>query len=342
MPPFQRVRSTFKRFWKIITPGLILAIALPLWQIYLVNTPDVHVEVTQVEKKAADDARLIDYARDDDLRFLSMQIVPSVLIQRTSEPTAAKDVRDVERLLDEYTRDYVTAQRTSLNDQQKRIEDLTPATLTLDLARRLNGPLADEVDLREFQQKRADPQYLAGLVEQFKTKYKDVNKDAEDLLQKSSENAQKAKIRLQAFKDALDRREARIWVNAAVANSGRGAVSLRREGILRVFLGGNNYIDLELLIDKYETHADLTPKTSRIVSLYSDPLKDLKSTDQDRIVSYWGQNVPSRFYLMDIDGKIYESDPFPFAQGLYQQIIYDRLRNVASRRRTTAETPSWH
>src|SRR5206468_3135398 len=101
-------------------------------------------------------------------------------------------------------------------------------------------------------------------------------------------------------KDDLDRREARIWATAAVANSGRGAISLRREGILRVFLGGSNYIDLELVVDKYETHADLTPKTSRIISLFSDPLKDMKTSDQERIVSYWGQNVPCKLFLTDI------------------------------------------
>jgi hypothetical protein len=273
---------------KWVTPALIVSIAIPLWRTYWVETADLHLEVTQVERRATENARLVDISRDENLRFLLD--TRGIFAGRSVEPAAPRDIADVERLLDQYQRDYVTSAEASIASLRKRLDEITVGSMTWELARKLNNPLDDEVEVRrqEFEAKKSDQIYLASLVEAFKERYQVALKEQTDTLTASSDNVRKGNLRLQAIKDDLDKREARVWVGSAVTNSGRGAISLRREGVLRVYLGGSSYIDLELEVDKYDTKADLQPKSSRIINFFSAPLRTLKTADQDRILSYPG------------------------------------------------------
>ena len=99
-------------------------------------------------------------------------------------------------------------------------------------------------------------------------------------------------------------------------------------------MGGNNYVDVELNMEQYDTKGDMQPRSSRIVTYKSDQLEKFRESDQEKINSYFKQNVPAALFIMDINGKVYQSNTIPFAQGLYQQSVFDRLRSEASKRKT--------
>jgi len=313
--------------WKLVTPALLVAIAIPLWQTYWVQTPDVHIEVTQVDRKPLDAARQVVMRADDSFRFLAeprfMGFIP--------DSSAAVDIADVDRMVNDFERDTVNSGQERIATMQKQLDDLSNETVNWDTIKQLNDPTEEpEVTRRDFDAKQHDATYIADLVKRLKERLRSAVKTRSEALAKAKDNLARARERLKSVNEQLDKSEARVRVGAAVSNAGRGAISLRREGVLRVFLGTNNYIDVELTIDEYSQNADLQPKHSRIVTLSSKPTKELDLAAQERIRSYWGQNVPAKLFVTDIDGKIYASDTFPFAQGLYQQLIYDRLKAAAA------------
>jgi hypothetical protein len=329
------ITAAIRRSWKILTPALLVSIAIPLWQTYWVQTPDVHIEVTQVDRKPLDTARMISTSSEDSLRFLADR--PNLRILAGSVKSI--DVDDVEKLVTEYERENITNAQKYLNDMRSQLEAVRAETLTWDQAKTLNEfGETPEVVRKEFDQSRSDVKYASDIAGRVKTKLQIGIKEAAASIDTAAQQISGARVSLKAMRDRLDNEEARIIVGCAVSNAGRGSVSLRREGVLRVFLGSNNYIDADLTMDEYAANADLQPKHSRIIVFSSAPIRTFESAVRDRIKAYWGQNVPCKLYVTDIDGKIYGSDTFPFAQGLYQQLIYDKLREAASHDRLSHAT----
>jgi len=332
VPILAASRAFVAKFWKVLTPALILSLAIPVWQVYWVQRPDVHVEVTQVERKALDDARKIVLRNDDALKFLTSDNYDRLTGNRT------RDIDEVAKLIDDYDRDLKDGQKR-LQEKQKQLETLRPETLTWQLT---NDTLNEEfkpndVNKQDFDKKYQEPIARAELTARVRDKLQDTIKEEVEQFNKATDNLQKGRARLQVLYEALDRNEARIRAGCAVTNSGQGAMSLRREAVLRVFLGSNNYIDVELVMDDYASNADLQPKHSRVVTFSSAPIRTLDSAAQDRIRAYWGQNVRSKLFVTDIEGRVYHSPTFPFAQGLYQQLIYDRLKKIAARDPLTSQ-----
>ena len=300
MSVFSAAGSIIRRFWKYLTPALILTIAIPLWQTYWVQTPNVHIEVTQVDRKPLQSARLIAIGGDDALRFLAED--NGIRILTTSKPV---DVNDIDKLVDDYERENVTNVQKPLNELRKQLETLKPDALSWELAKILNefGEVA-EITRKDFEAGKSDKTYREDLAEKIRNKLQANIKSGADAMEVATQQVQAARGHLKALHDRLDNEEARIIVGCAVSNAGRGAISLRREAVLRVFLGSNNHIDADLTMDEYAANADLQPKHSRIVTLSSEPIHTLDQGVQDRIKSYWGQNVPCKLYVTDIDGKI--------------------------------------
>ncbi len=125
-------------------------------------------------------------------------------------------------------------------------------------------------------------------------------------------------------------KKARVVVDCAVSNSGAGALSLKPQGLLRIYLGGANYFDVELGIETYGDKGNLAPRSSAIMRLSSQPLEEMRLPDQDQIKTYFRQNAPATLFLIDINGKVHQSNTVPFARGLYQQSVLDDLRKAAS------------
>lgn len=71
---------------------------------------------------------------------------------------------------------------------------------------------------------------------------------------------------------------------------------------------------------------------TQIASLVSPELLTLPEGDRTLINTYWGQSVRAILFVEDTLGKIHASNRIPFAGGLYEKIIYDRLAAEASKR----------
>ena len=101
---------------------------------------------------------------------------------------------------------------------------------------------------------------------------------------------------------------------------------------MRVYIGTGNYVDLKLLLTKFEESAQLDAHGTRLVVYESAEISKLPEEDQKIIDTYWGQSDHSILFIEDSIGKIHASNRISFAEGLYQKLIYDRLAAEAAKK----------
>ncbi len=121
-------------------------------------------------------------------------------------------------------------------------------------------------------------------------------------------------------------------VTVSVSNSGKISTSIKHHALLRVYIGVDDYVDLFLSMDDFKNNAEIGPNATKVISFSSQALSTYPENDHKLINQYWGQSVLSILYVMDSRDTIYASrNSIAFSEGLNQKIIYDRLEKEASK-----------
>jgi len=330
----RRFVSYVRQNWLAFFSAFVLGLAFPLWKMFVYETPDISVEVTEVDKTA--ESVRVDITRDPAFKplFEGRFTLPLGVDAEGSTTTRGVDLNQLERLLDS-RKDAIEREESRLPDQRRVLEELKNSQrFDLQAATRLNAPLVPEVDFDAIVFRDNKPQEVEQLKQKFVAR---LTKDLEEREKNLADRKKAYEVARGAFalrQQQANLKLAKISLKCAISNSGAGAISLRPQAFLRVYLGGNNYVDVELNMKAYDTKGDMQPKSSRIVTYESDPLEKFRESDQDKINTYFKQNVPAALFIIDINGRVYQSNTVPFAQGLYQQSVFDRLRSEASKRKT--------
>lgn len=328
----QRLRIYLQENWLSIFSAFVLGLAFPIWKIYVYEAPDISVEVTEVDKTS--EAVKIEISRDPAFKPLFENRFPSGIFFDDDARARGVDLAQLERMI-ETRKDALEREESRLPDQRRNLDELRNSQrFDAQIASRINSPLVPEIDFdpKLFRDgKQAD-------IDRLKAKF--VARLEVDL-EERERNLVNQKKAFEVAKTAFTLRQqqanlklAKLAIKCAISNSGAGAISLRPQAFLRVYLGGNNYVDVELNMRSYDQKGDMQPKSSRIVTYESDPMEKLRESDQDKINTYFKQNVPAVLFIVDINARVYQSNTVPFAQGLYQQSVFDRLRSEASKRKT--------
>jgi len=135
--------------------------------------------------------------------------------------------------------------------------------------------------------------------------------------------------RLESEKNKLFESKSYFVVSTSFINSGKNNTAVKYPALLRVFIGDGNYIDIKLKMNDFENKSDIPQSGTRNVSFNSEEISSFPKEDIQMIKNYWGQAIKTSIFLEDIYGNIFESNKIPFAEGLYQKIIYDRLSLAA-------------
>lgn len=332
-----RLASYVRKNWLPIFSAFILGLGFPLWKLYFFEVSNVRVEVTEVDRRS--DPVRIELARDPIFKVL-LERRPSLISSLFSGanlavPNTARQLEldELERLIESQTDDLEPPEKR-LIESKKALEELNSRqTFDLATAQRLNRPLAPEERFDSAIFSPRDEAAIADLRRRFADRVtRDIAAQEVQLADKRRA-LESARSSLTKRREQAELRDARIYIKCAVSNSGAGAISLKPQGFLRVYLGGNNYIDIEMTMELYDEKGDLQPRGSRIITFRSDPLAKLRETELDKINTYFKQNVPAIFFLIDINENVYSSNTVPFAKGLYQQTVFDRLRGEASKRK---------
>jgi hypothetical protein len=120
-------------------------------------------------------------------------------------------------------------------------------------------------------------------------------------------------------------------ITALVNNSGESSVSIKRTGLLRVYIGAANYVDLKFDMLNYEESAQVEAHGSKIAVFQSVVEGDLQPADRELLTRYWGQSVHCVLFVEDSLNRIKASNKIVFSEGIFQKLLIDRLSQEAGK-----------
>jgi hypothetical protein len=322
-----RAKAYARTNWLALFSAFVIGLGLPLWKILVVERPSLHVEVTGLDVSAPEAALNLDTAGLRDVA----EVIQGETFGEQSEIKADHVTRILAQRKTRLAK--VTEQRAATKSKFAELEK-KKASLTVQDVREFGSNLSQLWLLRDLPAMIGTstgplPEDKKNIVLASITKKME---DDETSLAKDVKLVEDAIAQFEQYKAKAQTDAANVRVECAVSNSGGGAISLKPQGLIRVSLGGSNYLDVQLRVQQYETLGDLAPKTSKIIRLASDPLQKLGGDERERVINYFKQSAPAELYLIDIRGNSYHSDVVPFAKGLYDQSAYDSLRVAAGDR----------
>lgn len=125
----------------------------------------------------------------------------------------------------------------------------------------------------------------------------------------------------------------KLVVTCAIGNQGSGATSLKPQALFRANLGEGNYLDFPMKMSDYDSSpeaATLQPRSYKVLKFESDEIQFMTASDRDRFKLFLGNASPAKIFISDVRGDIYSSNSAPFSPGIYEQKMFDSLKQFAS------------
>lgn len=138
-----------------------------------------------------------------------------------------------------------------------------------------------------------------------------------------------AQEEIETFRSKTEKTDAKIVVTAAITNSGDGSTTLKPQALLRADLGQGNYLDINLKVSNYD-RSEVKPRGASIVRFESAPISQLAPQDQERFLNFFKNTSPTNLFVVDVRNNYHRSNTIPFAQGIYEQRIFDGLKTYAT------------
>lgn len=298
--------------------------------------PDLIVEVTTVTTRSTDPIDLIRLPELGAIKdffgtFGIVNMRPSPLTK--SEPGMVADEVDREMGI---AMAQLAAQTNTLDRQSHTLDAIlsTPKPDELsqleDLLRDISGPFFDPYQDSTLPKTAPDADRIDLL-------QKKIRKALDDRRKTVASNAAKSEAAAKAWqaykKDVLPNKE-RLIVTCAIGNRGSGATSLKPQGLLRANLGDGNYLDVLMKLSGYEESAELAvlPSESfKVVKFQSEEVQSMNPADRQRYATFLGNVSPATIFVTDVRGTTYASNSVPFSPGVYEQKVYDLLKQYATR-----------
>ena len=267
--------------------GLLLGIAIPIWQTYLVDVPRLGVEIYAIDRQISSDARI---PSDDDAlsvlvrNAISLNLEERLAVFSESVGTISRGARRsgytpkeaADLLARAKAEQKALPERIEERQRQLRdVESQTSDRITLNDVSRLNGPLP-----REFKTSAAfslpTPDGQAErqkAIDHFKAEYTKRLDEYQKRYTELQTQLPAAERRIEELKKELDEKKSFFQITAILSNPGRKSVSVRQHALLRVYIGKGNYVDLKLNLSDYKTAAEVTSSGTRLAVFSSDLLE---------------------------------------------------------------------
>lgn len=339
---FARILSSAKKWllfsWKFFT-GIIVALVAFASNFWDLKQSEVTVEITAVVTKSVDP---IDVMRIPQLvtlqEIFGRSFSPRRFTFENSGPSLSLyTIENIERQL-EITKNEMQTKSAELTQKITNFNELASS--------RDNNKDKDEF-LRQL--KRFEPPTFFNESEDDNQKNSletnakidaSIKKSREDLTSQDQEMKKIGSKLIEAeklwlnYKSEILSKKSRLLVTCAIGNRGSGATSLKPQALLRANLGDGNYLDLAMKLSGYENSSDLAAlqsKSYKIVRFQSDELQSMNEADSTRYKTFLGNVSPATLFVSDVKGKVYSSNPVPFSPGVYEQKVYDSLKQFATK-----------
>ncbi|MRV73551.1 hypothetical protein GJ700_17705 [Duganella sp. FT92W] len=324
-------------FWKFFVGGVVVAVGFTGNFVDL-KRPDVTLEITSVTTASSEP---IDLMRVSELTAVRDFItvgpgLPPLPFSGLS--TSAMPVEEIDRQM-QIAANLVKTNSENLDNSLKKLEGIISSPVgdkTSSLAEMEEETifvpnivaLEEAPDHSISRKPLNDEQKIDARVARIRNQIAQRRKYIDlSLLKKTNAEKQWAE-----YKEKTLPNKARLVVTCALGNQGAGATAIKPQAILRANLGGGNYLDLPMKLSGYESSQDLgvLPAHSyKIVRLQSDEVQAMTSADRQRYSTFLGNVSPATIYISDVNNKMYASNSVPFSPGVYEQKIYDQLKQFA-------------
>ena len=310
--------------------GAIVALIIPVWQIYFVQKSKLTLEVNGISRKVSEKAKvsLEEHSELSYLRKIKEEDRPPFLISN-GEPRKFHQDRSVS--LDELE-ELIQRTRQQLKDAPEKIAErkndlekinsFTKETFTKHECNKLNRMMHPRI---EYNDEKADE-----ALDQFKQHFLDRFTEMKDKYDELQTSMPAIDRKHQQIKDELVENKSFFQISATLINSGRLNTSIKKPALFRVYIGRENYIDLKLTLNDFENKSEIAPNSTVVATLASTDISQLPQEDRKLINTYWGQSVQCKLFVEDVHGEATVSNSIAFSEGLYQKIIFDRLSVVAT------------
>jgi hypothetical protein len=337
MPAFlSRLRLFFANFtrasWKFFT-GVVVAVIAFAANFTDFKQPEVRVEITSVATTSADP---IDIMRVPELAALREIIGndPFSTVRRN----AALSIDEIERQM-VILSNQASVRAANLDRLERQLNSLvsTPATdqetVLIELVKEIDSlPFTPSEDDSTTDRKK--PLTVQERIDALVKKGRKMVDTAKKKLASHTTKVKEAEQQWITYKDTVLPNKARLVVTCAIGNKGAGATSLKPQGLLRANLGDGNYLDLLMKLSGYETSSDLAAlqaQSFKIVRFQSEEVQSMNPADRQRFKTFLGNVSPATIFVADVRGHTYQSNSVPFSPGVYEQKVYDSLKQYATR-----------
>ena len=310
--------------------GAIVALLIPVWQIYFVNTSKLALEVNGISRRVSDRSTisLDEHSELSYLRRMKAEDRPRIILVDGEPKRKLQDrsvsLDELQELLDrakQELKDFPEKIADRKNDLDK-INGFTADNFTKHDCNKLNRPLLPEIIF--------DDNNVQGTIDQFRKHFEDSLSTVKEKYDELQSTLPELERKVLQIKEDLVANNSYFEVSATLINSGRLNTSIKRPALFRVYIGKENYIDLKLTLSDFESKSEIAPNSTVVGTFSSSDISQLPEEDRRLINTYWGQSVQCKLFVEDVQGLATSSNSIAFSEGLYQKIIFDRLAVIAT------------
>lgn len=320
---FGYVRGAISRIWKFFVGGVIVAIGF-FGNFVDFKQPSIAIEITEIQQRTSAEidirsspafAKFRELMSGDlDFRFNSpfRDADPFKLLQQSID-RRIQEISDAESAIGRFRsvaekipRDFKSTMTE--DERRQRIQMVTVSSNDLGLITGLGERLLDGLGIDDAKK----------LLDTLQTRI-DARRSIVKLAQEE----------IETFRSKTEKTDAKIVVTAAITNSGDGSTTLKPQALLRADLGQGNYLDINLKVSNYD-RSEVKPRGASIVRFESAPISQLAPQDQERFLNFFKNTSPTNLFVVDVRNNYHRSNTIPFAQGIYEQRIFDGLKTYAT------------
>jgi hypothetical protein len=336
LPYLRSATSSLKRWvalsWQFFT-GVIVALVAFAANFQDFKQPEVSVEITAVTTTSSEPVDLVRIPELSGLKaVLGTDRIPFAIGTDSKNTGITPDEIDRQLLI---LNSQISSQAAEIDRLERQFTGIASnkshdqENLLNDMVRELQPffSLGNSPDAKNqtSQQERIDD-----LIQTVRKLVSEKQKQQNDLTSTTKE----AERQWNNYKATVLPNKARLVVTCAIGNRGAGATSLKPQALFRANLGDGNYLDFPMKLSGYESSAEgasLQTQVYKVIRFQSDEVQSMAPADRERFKSFLGNASPATLFVSDVRGNTYFSNTVPFSPGVYEQKVYDSLKQFASR-----------
>ena len=305
--------------------GVGIGLGIPLWQNYIVDTPQLSVEVLKADQHIpnAEELNLEEYSLFKNLKKAESELsgysfrsldLDGLNFFGYNDDFNRDDIfkkykERVTRLRNE--RDKLIKRKLKLeNDLTNVDENFDCSTIYRFKIRDFSETVFSSIDSANWNNKEKD---RMANIKYFKEIKNRINVELRTKLFETEANLKKLETfigqwdaEIGEISKTINEQYTVMSFVAIVSNSGKSPTSIKDEAIFRVIIGNGSYFDIKLKARKGRfSGTSVDSNNSTTIIFDSLKLADMDNETKQMIKAYWGKNISGKLYLIDIKRNIY-------------------------------------